>query len=52
MFIAIQNVGFSVGNISYYIDTRLKVTIKTDEEQKRITKLRIERVMNNLLKYF
>jgi len=38
MFIAIQNMGFSVTNISYYIDTRLQVTITTDEEQKTITK--------------
>ena len=38
MLIAIQHIGFSVTNISYYIITRLQVTITTDEEQKRITK--------------
>ena len=47
MFIAIQNVGFSVVNISYYIDTHLKVTIKTDEEQKRITKKYIKKMLVN-----
>ena len=47
MFIAIQNIGFSVTNISYYINTRLQVTIKSDEEQKRITKKYINKMLVN-----